>query len=268
MPQPAAVRLPRDAYTFGVTTRIGISLCLDARGQWRPGRDYLYADRAYTAAVAAAGGLPFHLPVQASTAAAALIAQIDGLLIPGGDDFLPEAPYPEAAHFEPLDDAQVAFDEALITAASAAGKPVLGVCYGMQLLALNAGGALHYHLPADRPDARDHGAGASGTVSHPVTLQPDSDLGRWIGQRTLEVNSRHHQAVADAGTMRVVARADDGVIEAIESTAGPPRFGVQWHPESIEGDAGSRLLAAFIEQAGARRDPPGSGQPRTTQQAG
>ena len=53
MPQPAAMRLPHDAYTFRVPTRIGISLCLDARGQWRPGRDYLYADRAYTAAVAA-----------------------------------------------------------------------------------------------------------------------------------------------------------------------------------------------------------------------
>lgn len=234
-------------------TAIGISLCLDARGRWSPGRDYLYADCAYARAVAAAGGLPIHLPVQADRSAAALIERVDGLVIPGGDDFVPDRPYPEGVAFEPLEPAQIAFDRALVEAAAEASKPVLGICYGMQLLALAAGGALHHHLPTDCPNSLDHGAGASGTREHAVTVRSDSRLLDWLRTPQIEVNSRHHQAVSDSGAMRAVAQASDGVIEAIESAEGPPQIGVQWHPETLPGDAGAGLLRAFVALAGGDR---------------
>jgi putative glutamine amidotransferase len=222
---------------------------LDARGRWRAGRDYLYLDRAYARGIENAGGIPIHLPLQDHSRARELVGRVDALLLPGGDDFAPERAYPDDVAFDLADEAQIAFDRALLAAALDAGMPVLGVCYGMQLLALEAGGALHHHVPQDVPGALDHGGGASGTVAHAIELAADSRLGEWLGASTIEVNSRHHQAVADAGSLRVVARAPDGVVEAIESSRGAPRLGVQWHPEALAGPAGEGLLRAFVALA-------------------
>ena len=232
---------------------IGIPLCLDARGRWREGRDYVYLDAAYARAVEAAGGLPVLLPHQPAGRAAELIARIDALLLPGGDDFAPDRPYPASVAFDLADPAQIEFDRALLREATAAGKPVLGICYGMQLLALEAGGALHHHVPLDVADPLDHGGG-TGTTEHELSVEGGSLLESWIGGSPGRVNSRHHQAVADAGRLAVAAVAPDGVIEASEGRDGAPRIGVQWHPESLPGAAGEGLLRAFVTlAAGASR---------------
>jgi len=222
---------------------IGIPPCLDESGRWRPGREYLYVDGAYARAVAEAGGLPVLLPLQGR--AAELVARLDGLLVPGGDDLPPDRPYPAGVRFDLAPERQVAFDAALVDVALARDLPVLAICYGMQLLALRCGGALHFDLACDLPDAGPHRL-ADPDARHPLRVERGSRLAELFGDGPLAVNSRHHQAVADAGRARVSAVAEDGVAEALELPG--PRFavGVQWHPESMETEHRRRLFGGFL----------------------
>src|SRR5215470_3984441 len=130
-----------------VTPTVGIPLCVDAQGRWKRGRTYHYVDAAYARAVERAGGAAVYLPVQADPAD--LIQRVDALLVPGGDDLLPPRPYPPQVRFEPVPEVQLAFDRGLVGAALARGLPLLGICYGMQLLALALGGELHYDIATD-----------------------------------------------------------------------------------------------------------------------
>ena len=228
---------------------IGISTCLDDRGRWRSGCDYLYLDQRYSEAVVEAGGAPVLLPVGCDPSAAAAV--IDGLLLPGGDDFEPATPYPSDVHFDPVAPDQLAFDRALLAACRTRSLPVLGICYGAQLMALEDGGKLHHHLPADMPGAQSHQLPEPGG-RHPVEADPGSRLASLLGCEALEVNSLHHQGIAAPGEgLRVCARAPDGVIEAIEAPG--PRFeiGVQWHPERLDGGAGGALFRGLIAACAA-----------------
>jgi putative glutamine amidotransferase len=233
--------------------RIGIPPSLDAAGRWRPGRRFHYLDAAYAEAVAEAGGVPVYLA--APGPAGAQIAAVDGLLLPGGPDFLPAGPYPEGVAFAPAPDAQLAFDRALLAAARAAALPLLGVCYGMQLLALESGGALHHHLPLDLPGSLEHQC-ADPAARHRVALVPGTRLALLFAAAEIAVNSRHHQAVSAPGRgLAVAARSADGVIEAIEAaggTAAPFLVGVQWHPESLEREHRRALFGAFVSACSER----------------
>ncbi|MBK7952470.1 MAG: gamma-glutamyl-gamma-aminobutyrate hydrolase family protein [Deltaproteobacteria bacterium] len=254
--------------------RIGIPLSLDDRGRWRAERTYHYIDQSYADAIDRAGGVALHLPIQSDVAS--LVASIDGLLLPGGDDFPSETPL--APEIEALLDlvptAQVAFDRMLFEAARERGLPVLGICYGMQLMAITAGGKLDAHLPSQRPDAGPHKLAPD--ARHPVAIVPGSRLAAIAGADSMPVNSLHHQGVRAPGRgQRIAARSADGVIEAIESDAAssaagasagatasgesPFLLGVQWHPEKQRDAFSERLFAAFIDAArrGARnrRDP-------------
>jgi putative glutamine amidotransferase len=235
--------------------RIGIPPSLDTAGRWRPGRRFHYLDAAYAEAVAEAGGVPVYLA--SAGPAEAQIAGIDGLLVPGGPDFLPPAPYPEDVRFSPAPPEQLAFDRALLAGARAAGLPVLGVCYGMQLLALESGGALHHHVPRDVPGALEHQC-SDPAARHAVALVAGTRLAKLFGAAEIAVNSRHHQAVSAPGRgLAVAARAPDGLIEAIEAEGGEaPRFlvGVQWHPESLARDHRAALFGGFVSACeGSRR---------------
>jgi putative glutamine amidotransferase len=235
---------------------IGIATCLDAKQRWKPGRTYQYIDVAYAAAVAQAGGAAVHLGLGSEPEA--LVAHLDGLLIPGGDDLLPTTAYPDGIRFDPAPPEQVRFDTTLLAAALEREIPVLGICYGMQLLALQCGGHLHYDIGCDVAGAADHQLGETGR--HGLEIVAGSQLARLFGRERIEVNSRHHQAVADPGEgLRVCARADDGMIaEAIETTAAAFCIGVQWHPESLDPSHREALFGAFVaacaeQRAGAGR---------------
>jgi putative glutamine amidotransferase len=229
-----------------VKPTVGLPLCVDDQGRWKPGRTYHYVDAAYARAVERAGGVAVYLPPRAD--ARELVQHVDALLLPGGDDLLPPRPYPAHVRFEPVPPQQLEFDSALLAAALARGIPVLGICYGMQLLALARGGALDYDVPSDVPDALEHRLGPDGR--HAVRVEPGSLLAKLTGAGEFRVSSRHHQAVSEPGRgLRVSARAHDGVVEAIESRAGAFAVGVQWHPES-QGDAESEaLFRAFVAAA-------------------
>ena len=223
---------------------IGIPPRLDARGR-EPGA--LRIGAASVAALEAAGASAVLVPPQRDPEA--LAARLDGLLLPGGGDFVPARAYPAEVAFDPVEPRQLEFDARLLAASLARGLPVLGICYGMQLLALHCGGSLHYDLPTDLPAAAPH---RLGDGRHPLRVEPASALACALGPATGPVNSRHHQAVADPGSARVVATAPDGVIEAIE-LGDDFAIGVQWHPEDLEGPQRDRLFGAFVAACSARR---------------
>lgn len=207
----------------------------------------------YADAVLKAGGIPVVVaPVGGPADVKRLLQRVDGLLLSGGDDFdtvrLGLGPTHPAA--KPVPTAKQDFDVELARAALDAGLPTLGICYGMQLLALVEGGDLHQHLPEDRPGCAPH----SGGVVHSVELVPGARLRALLECERLDVVSRHHQAVRSLGGRWSVAASDpQGLIEAIERTAHPFAFGVQWHPElSAEGGANDRLFRAFVFAAGVR----------------
>ena len=229
---------------------IGITLCLDAHGRWRPGRRYVYLDEAYSQAIERAGGLPLQLPIQ--TDAETLAERIDGLLLPGGDDFPPQRSYPKNIRFDLAPPEQIAFDAKLLAAALARELPVLGICYGAQLLALHHGGRLHAHLPLDRPESQAHRLPESDG-RHAIEVEPESRLASIVGNEPEPVNSLHHQAIAETGKdLRVSARSPDGVIEAVEASGARFALGVQWHPEKLGDKASEALFRTLVSEAAAK----------------
>jgi len=236
---------------------IGIPPCLDERGRWRPARDYHYIDAAYARAVDEAGGLPVYLP--GSGDPEAVVDRLDGLLLPGGDDFPPDRPYPDSVRFDTAPARQRAGDRALLEAALVQQRPLLAICYGMQLLALACGGSLHYDLATDLPGASPHQL--EPAARHPVDLAPGSRLARLLETPRPMVNSRHHQAVSDPGRARVVGTAPDGVAEALELDGPGFALAVQWHPESLDPTHRARLFGALVEAARTRAGGGPAGRP-------
>ena len=159
---------------------IGMPICLDDRGRWRSGRTYHYVDASYASALVTAGALPLYLPL--SSDPGAFVQKIDGLLLPGGDDIPPPVRYPAHVHFDPTPEDQLEFDRALLDAARGLNLPILGICYGAQLLVLREGGALHYDI-ASRTRLRTSSTSLPVGTPSPSSRAPDSPLS-WARPQT------------------------------------------------------------------------------------
>lgn len=187
----------------------------------------------YAAAVQAAGGVPFILPHGDDPEA--VLDALDGLLLSGGGDLDPRSYGAEnrAAKDERLDADR--WEIGLVQAARARRMPLVGICRGMQVLAVAAGGRLDQEIAGreGHPDMNAMSAAAILDARHDVSIVPDSTLGRVYGTSRRQVNTIHHQAVADAGGLAVAATDATGLIEAVEATDGWCGLGVQWHPEKL-----------------------------------
>lgn len=233
--------------------RIGITAWLRRLPTSLGERTELYTiGREYVDRVVDAGGLPLILP-RAEDAGAAL-ELLDGLLLSGGGDVHPSS-YGDVHDGTSSDvDAQAdAWEIALVQAASARRMPTLGICRGMQVMAVAFSGRLAQHVTGrpHHPELSAMTPDAILTQRHPVTLEPDCLVARIYGETRRHVNTIHHQAIADPGALRVVGHGSDGVIEAIESRDDWPAIGVQWHPEKMDEPAEKRIFDHFIAQARA-----------------
>lgn len=212
---------------------------------------------AYSDAIASAGGVPVLVPPLPDAAGAgAVISAVQGLLLTGGEDVDP-ARYGAARHpaTEPPDHDRDRSELLLIEAARAARLPTLAICRGLQLLNVAAGGTLVQHIPESHPAATSHRtSGPRHDRVHRLTVEPNSRLCTLLDADQLGVNSLHHQMLDRVGnSLRVVARADDGVIEAAEWTDDDWWcIGVQWHPEELTATPepwDRALFASFIARA-------------------
>ena len=202
-----------------------------AWGVWLHQRaDVLQAEYADT--VVAAGGIPLLLPPATASpeAAAAVVARLDGLVVSGGADVDPARygaePHHRSSAWRPDRDA---WEMALLDAAAAPGLPVLGVCRGMQVMAVHAGGTLDQHTP-DLVGHDHHSPGGDVFGDILVSTEPGSRIASMLGPE-VEVSCHHHQSVRDAPGFAVTAHAVDGTVEAMEAAGEVFRVGVQWHPE-------------------------------------
>ncbi len=206
----------------------------------------------YARAITAAGGLPVHLAQHVDPREYA--GRLDGLLLSGGADIDPGR-YGAAIDpaTGPVESARDQAEIGLVELAVAEDLPVLGICRGLQLLNVWAGGTLNQHVPAH---AR-HDLGPGGE-SDTVVVEPESRLGAMYGA-TVRVNSLHHQTVDRvADGWIVTARSGDGTVEALE-WRGHDVIAVQWHPELLPRADTDPVFAWLVERARARLVAAGTG---------
>ena len=219
-------------------------------GVWDGRADVLHAQ--YADAVLAAGGVPVLLPPASGSdhAARAVVARLDGLVVSGGADVDPsrygEVPHPQTASWRADRDA---WEAALLAAAAEVDLPTLGVCRGMQLMAVTAGGSLDQHTP-DVVGHEQHSPGGPAFGDVAVRTEAGSRVHAAVGDRA-EVSCHHHQSVREHPGFAATAWAPDGTVEAMERPG--PRFcvGIQWHPEVGRDHAlFEALVAAATERSG------------------
>jgi len=216
----------------------------------------------YLRAVREAGGEPVEISLSLAPVELKRMAEsLDGFVLPGSPADVEPRRFGGAAHAQNAnpDKRREYTDDGLLDQALVNGKPVLAICYGAQLLNVHQRGTLVQDIPSEMRNAMDHDGGAGRSESlHPVRIQ-SGQLAELAGSSSARVNSSHHQSVDKPGQgLRVAARAPDGVIEALEWTAGPGwALGVQWHPERMANDPfAAALFRRLIKEAqGAGRRP-------------
>jgi putative glutamine amidotransferase len=189
-----------------------------------------------------------------------VVTEVDGILLPGGDDVLPLLYGAEAhAEFDAAEPGRDAYELELAKRAGDADLPLFAICRGIQVLNVARGGTLVQDIPSELPDAVPHEVRDTPfTIAHDVWVSEGTLLHDLLRERidgdACPVNSRHHQAVQKVGNGLVVsATAPDGVIEAVEDPSKRFCVGVQWHPENFYRTGEFRaLFEAFVTAARER----------------
>ncbi len=234
---------------------IGVTCSVDARGDSSP-KPRAYLNVAYTDAIFAGGGVPQPIPIPEKPEAkliAELLDSYDGLLFTGGDDINPQQ-YGQAAHPKTgvMHERRDRFEVEFFRAADAADKPILSICLGCQIASVARGGCLIQHVDdLPRKTAIEHHKPDHSPAYHDVAIEPGSMLAKIVGVSRMEVNSLHHQIVDReqvGGSLKPVAFAPDGVVEAAEDPTKRFFLAVQWHPEElIDRPEHLRLFEALVK---------------------
>jgi len=211
--------------------------------------------KAYVNAVIQSGGTPVVIPPHLPEShLRSIFEHLDGLLFSGGGDIAP-AFYGEKASelLWRIDEERDQTEISLARWALAEGLPTLGICRGIQVLNVAAGGTLIQDIATQTASTITHNlvvGNSMSIISHTVAIQPQTRLSGIFGVGQLAVNSAHHQAVKALGAgLAITAQAPDEVIEGIEAVEHPFCVGVQWHPEALvdEHPEMRAIFAALIE---------------------
>jgi putative glutamine amidotransferase len=225
---------------------IGLSCYVEPvdRGDWRA-QQSVVLPVGYVEHVRAAGGVPVVLPPSPDPDDAmidAILDRIDGLILAGGVDVeaarYGATPHPTSQASRPDRDST---ELALARRSRQRGTPTLGICRGMQVMAVETGGVLEQHIP-ERTGSDEHAPAPGVFGTHEVSLDPGGLVGRILGP-LVSVPTYHHQGVLSHPGYRAFGWHADGTVEAIEDRTSPFRIAVQWHPEAGED---GRLFAALV----------------------
>lgn len=220
----------------------------------------------YVDAILRAGGAPLLIPpIQDEVTLRVLYERLDGLLFAGGGDIAPvhygAEPHTKLGLIDPLRDGA---ELPMARWAVAEGKPILGICRGVQVLNVALGGTLYQDIPSEIASELHHNLSYEREdwthMAHEISIAPDSRLARLLGVDRLPINSLHHQSVREvADGLLAVAWAPDGVVEALEGAGEAFVVGVQCHPEALQAQADPRwqgVFAGFVDSCVRYRGAP------------
>jgi len=208
----------------------------------------------YVRAVLESGGAPVILPtIDSEEVMRRYVDELDGLVLIGGAD-IPPSVYGQEPHetVRVMTRQRYDFESELIPLWLATGKPVLGVCLGMQFANVASGGSMIQDIPSQVGKKVNHRCKAE---LHLVRIEPGSKLRKILGSDEAMVFSSHHQAVREIGrNLRVVAHSPDGVVEALERVDGGFGLFVQWHPEVMKNAVHRKAIYGALIRACLKRN--------------